>query len=122
MSKIVGPVTIELRVHVALDDGRIGHTTCNLAAGTVPDRDAFMRMIGESLETIGPKGRILNDDEFFNSVVIAERYGKQRNSFAVPLDFSYDTAEVSREAREAYAAHKATIKPTKKRSNRDEEE
>ncbi len=124
MKQVIGPFTIEIKTHISMNDGRTGETTGTFAAGVLPDRDALLRLIGETVCLVGNEGRLLTPDEFFNDVVLAKRFGKQRQKFATPAEYEYDVAALASEARAAYEKSQAEKKrraPAKRRRSDEEE-
>lgn len=101
---LVGPVTFDVKVHVANDeDSVIGAVTVGLAPGKPVTHRSLLRAIGQALEALPDGYRLLSGDEFFNKVLVKEKTGRTGN-FATPAGFGYDPEQLAADARAALAA------------------
>lgn len=95
MSKkqIIGPVTLEARVHFACDD-KIGYATYGLSPASPVTGDRLVEVVKNVLKALPEGARLLEPDEFFNLVLVPEKTG-QRGNFAVPAGFHYSVEELT---------------------------
>lgn len=99
---VIGPITLEAKVHVANDeDGTIGAATVGLAVGQPITLEALHRAVGQTLSALPDGYRLLSPSEFFNRVLVKEKTGRVGN-FATPASFSYDAVALADAGRAAY--------------------
>lgn len=99
--KLIGPVTLEAKVHIASDDGSLqGDVTVSLPPGQVPTQDALNRVIGQALHSMPEGYRLMTPFEFINGVLLPDVGVHGR--YAVPASFQYDLDAVTAAGRAAY--------------------
>lgn len=99
---IVGPITLEAKVHFAKDDeGLIGSANVGLSPGQPVTIEGLHRAVGQTLAALPDGCRLLTPDEFFNRVLVKEKTGRNGN-FATPASFDYDTDALTDAGRAAY--------------------
>lgn len=87
--KILGPIEIELKVHMAHPDGQQGVATYAMPVGQPVSADGLEIAVRSCLDAVGKHGfRLMGPDTFFNRVLIKDRTGRAGN-FAVPLSMEY---------------------------------
>lgn len=99
---IIGPITLEAKVHVANDEeNMIGAATYTLPVGRAITAEDMHRAIGGVLAAMPEGWRLLDGNEFFNKVLVKEKTGRAGN-FAVPADMDYDVEALTAAAKAAY--------------------
>ena len=99
---LIGPITLEAKVHFVNDaTGQIGNADVSLPAGKPVTVEALHRAVGQTLAALPEGFRLMDGGEFFNKVLIREKFGRDGN-FATPDGFSYDSDALSEAGRAAY--------------------
>lgn len=98
---MIGPITIDVKVHVGNDNGVTGAATVGLPVGEVPTIVDLHEAIGKALAALPGDFRLLEPGEFLNRVLIKEKTGRIGN-FAVPPTMIYDAEALSAASRSAF--------------------
>ena len=99
---VIGPITLEAKVHFAIDaDGVIGAANVGLAVGAPVTLEALQRAVGQTLAALPDGARLLTPDEFFNKVLMKEKTGRV-GRFATPASFQYDPEALAEAGKAAY--------------------
>lgn len=103
MSKqVIGPFTVDIKVHLGNEEDRtIAGVTVGLSRGSVPTEQDIHRAIGQALAAMPEGFALLSGGDFFNKVVVKEKFGRAGN-FAVPSEWNYDVEALEAAARAAY--------------------
>lgn len=107
MSKsMIGPITLEAKVHFATSEGQIGAVTVGLPPGATVSHQRLLCAIGQALAVMPPDYRLLDGSEFLNHVLVREKTGRS-GDFACPRDMEFDVQALVASARRAAeeAAH-----------------
>lgn len=119
MNKMIGPFTIELKIHVRNDeDGATGEIAYTCPPGRLPALEGLHAAIGESIKQLPEGWRLLDSDEFFNQVLVKKKTGRGGN-FAVPDSFSYDVEAL---AAAAGVVHVPRVRKMQRSCRHEEEE
>lgn len=99
---MIGPITLEAKVHFAIDsDNVIGSASVGLTPGQPVTLEALHHAIGQTLAALPEGSRLLTPDEFFNRVLVKEKTGHV-GYFALPSDFYYDAEALATACAAAY--------------------
>jgi len=99
---VIGPITLEAKVHFAIDDDDvIGAANVGLSVGQPVTLEALHRAVGQTLAALPDGARLLTPQEFFNKVLVKEKTGRV-GRFATPANFQYDPEALAEAGKAAY--------------------